>query len=112
MTPEVRKLLEDMRQAIEDIAAFTGDKSIEDFRADKQLRRAVERSFEITGEALSQLRKLDEPLATGISEFRKIIGFRNVLIHGYGAIDDDKTWDIVQHDLPVLSREVRQLLAS
>jgi uncharacterized protein with HEPN domain len=52
MTPEALKLLEDMREAADDVASFTADKSVDDYRADKQLRRAVERSFEIIGEAL------------------------------------------------------------
>jgi uncharacterized protein with HEPN domain len=65
-----------MREAAEDVAAFTAGKSVDDYRADKQLRRAVERSFEIVGEALSQLRKLDPHSAAHFSESRKIIGFR------------------------------------
>ena len=93
-----------------DVAAFTAGKSVDDYRADKLLRRGVERSFEIIGEALSQLRKRDEPLADRISESRKIVAFRNILIHSYGAIDDGKTWDIVQSDLPVLRRELDSLL--
>jgi uncharacterized protein with HEPN domain len=111
MTPEARKLLEDMREAAADVASFTTGKSIDGYRVDKQLRRAVERSFEIIGEALTQLRKLDQPTADRISESRKIISFRNILIHNYGAIDDDKTWDIVQNDLPVLRGELDALLA-
>jgi uncharacterized protein with HEPN domain len=83
----------------------------QDYLDDRLLRRAVERSFEIVGEALSQLRKIDEPMATSISDYRKIIGFRNVLIHGYGTVDDELTWSIVEHDLPVLRRELDALLA-
>lgn len=45
MTPEAHKLLEDMREAADDVAAFTAGRSVDDYRADKQLRRAVERSF-------------------------------------------------------------------
>ncbi len=81
-----------------------------DYRADRQLRRAVERSFEIAGEALSQLRKIDEASADRISESRKIIAFRNLLIHGYGAIDDEKTWDIIDQDLPTLLAELGTIL--
>jgi uncharacterized protein with HEPN domain len=111
MKPEARKLLEDMRESADDAASFTKGKSIDDYRGDKLLRRAVERSFEILGEALAQLRKHDAAIADSISESRKIIGFRNVLIHGYCAVDDGKTWDIVQNDLPVLRRELEALLA-
>src|SRR5438876_11582988 len=105
MTPEALKPLEDMREAADDVATFTAGKSVDDYRADKQLRRAVGRRFEIIGEALWQLRKVDATSADRISESRKIVAFRNVLIHGYGAIDAGKTWDIVQSDLPVLRRE-------
>jgi uncharacterized protein with HEPN domain len=34
-----------------------------------------------------------------------------VLIHGYGAIDDGKTWDIVRRDLPILRAELKLLLS-
>lgn len=110
MTPEARKLLEDMRDAAADVATFTAGKSLDLYLADRQLRRAVERSFEIVGEALSQLRKIDEPLATSFTDYRKIISFRNVLIHGYGKVDDRLTWAIIETDLPVLMSELRKLL--
>src|SRR4051812_40568450 len=98
MTPEARKLLEDMRDAADDVAGFTAGKSLQAYLADRLLRRAVERSFEIVGEALSQLNKLDPALATSISDYRKIISFRNVLIHGYGKVDDELTWAIIESD--------------
>jgi uncharacterized protein with HEPN domain len=109
MTPEAQKLLEDMRSAAADIADFTSGKSLDDYLSDKQLRRAVERSFEILGEALGQLRKLDEKLAAEITDSRKIISFRNVLIHGYGYVDDTKTWDIVQRSIPALRAELQRV---
>lgn len=99
-----------MRDAAGDIASFTEKRELADYCADKQLRWSVERGFEIIGEALTQLRKFDQPLAECIAEHRKIISFRNILIHGYGQIDHGRTWDIVQHDLPVLRRQLNELL--
>lgn len=64
----------------------------------------------IVGEALSKLRKIDEPLATSFTDYRKIISFRNVLIHGYGKVDDELTWAIIETDLPVLTSELRAVL--
>jgi uncharacterized protein with HEPN domain len=110
MRPESRKLLVDMHDAADEIAAFTQNKSLEDYLANKQLRRAVERGFEIVGEALTQLSKFDPSLANRISEHRKIISFRNVLIHGYSQISHFRTWAIVEQSLPVLRRELAQLL--
>ena len=99
-----------MRLAAEKIARFTAGKSIDQYRDDDQLRWSVERGFEIVGEALAQLRKIDPTLAERITDWQAIIGFRNVLIHGYSAIDHKKTWDIVQSELPVLRNELNQLM--
>jgi len=74
------------------------------------LRAAVEREFEIIGEALAQLTKLDPGLATRISQHRTIIDFRNILIHGYAEVDDRLVWDVLETKLPVLRREVDALL--
>jgi uncharacterized protein with HEPN domain len=74
------------------------------------LRAAVEREFEIIGEALAGLARLDEDLVSGISEYRRIIAFRNILIHGYAEIDDRLVWDIVESKLPILRREVAALI--
>ena len=110
MTPETLKLLTDMREAATDVANFVTGKTIEQYRTDKQLRMAVERGFEIIGEALSRLRKIDPTTAERITDWRAIIGFRNVLIHAYGVIDHAKTWDIAQTELPTLQRELDQLI--
>lgn len=110
MRPEVKKYLVDMLEAAADIAEFVQGKNFEQFSKDKQLRMAVERAFEILGEALSQTRKLDPALAESIKDWKAIIGFRNVLIHGYGQIDHAKTWDVVQSELPALVRRLRELL--
>jgi uncharacterized protein with HEPN domain len=74
------------------------------------LRSAVERQFEIVGEALGQLAKLDESLASRIHEYRRIIAFRNILIHGYAEVDNRLVWDIVESKLPTLRQQVASFL--
>jgi len=86
------------------------NKQFEDYRSNTMLRAAVERQFEIIGEALSQLARLDEALVERISEHRRIIAFRNILIHGYADVDDRLVWDVIQGKLPVLRREVEALV--
>ena len=63
------------------------------------VRSAVERKFEIIGEALAQLAKREPEIANRIPNFREIISFRNILIHGYAAIDDDRVYRITQGSL-------------
>ena len=74
------------------------------------LRAAVERELSIIGEALTQLAKSDPELSGGISEHRRIIAFRNILIHGYADVDDRLVWGVVETKLPLLSREIEALL--
>ena len=81
MRLESKKLLFDMQRAAQLIAQFTTGKTETDYHSDAMLRSAVERQFEIIGEALGKLHKLDPATAMRISEHRRIISFRNVLIH-------------------------------
>lgn len=111
MPHDPRKLLEDMRLASDRVQRFTTGIAWADYENNEMLRSAVERQFEIMGEALSRLLKLDATFASGITEHRRIIGFRNILIHGYDAIDDAVVWDVVTKDLPTFLREVEVLLS-
>ena len=111
MRPEARKHLHDMRQAIELLREFTGGKTFADYERDAMLRAAVEREFSIIGEAMTQLASTDEAIAERISEFRRIIAFRNVLVHGYAAVDDRLVWNVLEDSLPTLAREIEALLA-
>lgn len=74
------------------------------------MRSAVERQFEVIGEALAQLDKVDHETAIKISEHHRIIAFRNVLIHGYAQIDHRLVWGVLDSKLPTLLQEVEDLL--
>ena len=74
------------------------------------LRAAVERQFEVIGEATAQLARRDEALVARIGEYRRIIAIRNTLIHGYANVDVRLVWDVVETKLPILRRDVEELL--
>lgn len=111
MRREVKKYLFDMQQAVMLLTSFTHGKSFADFTADALLRSGVERQFEIVGEALTHLAKEDAEVAGSISDFRRIIAFRNILIHGYADVDHRLVWDVVETKLPVLEAQLHELLA-
>ena len=110
MRLEVKKYLFDMRSAAELLAKFTVGKSFRDYQRDPMLRAAVERKFEVIGEAVAKLARLDESIADRISVYQRIIAFRNVLIHGYADVDDRLVWDVVKTNLPTLRHEIEALL--
>jgi len=112
MRPEARKYLYDIQKACELIGRFTSGKTFVDYSTDALLRSGVERQFEIIGEALSQMLKIDPSLAGHVTETRRIIAFRNILIHGYAAVSDEVVWDVLRVDLPTLRKEVAGLLES
>jgi uncharacterized protein with HEPN domain len=106
MELEVKKLIYDLDQAIDFIINFTSGKRLADYQGDVLLRSAVERQFEIMGEALNRLKKVDLGTLARISEYQRIISFQNVLVHGYDIISDEIVWDIVKHKLPGLRQEI------
>ena len=103
--------MEDIRYSVELIIEFTQGKTREDYATDALLRSGVERQFEVIGKALNRLSKSDSKIAENITHSRRIISFRNILIHGYDMLDHNVVWDVVLQDLPVLRSEVETLLS-
>ncbi len=89
---------------------FAHGKSLDDYQADPLLRSAVERQLQIAGEALVQLSRTAPEIAQRLPEHRRIIGFRNILVHGYADVDDRLVWDILQTKLPTLLEAALALL--
>ena len=110
MRLETRKYLYDMQHAAALLREFTSNKTFADYERDAMLRAAVEREFEVIGEAMTQLARVDEGVAASIQGYQRIIAFRNVLIHGYADVDDRLVWDVLETSLPTLAREIDLLL--
>jgi uncharacterized protein with HEPN domain len=110
MRPDPRKYLWDAQQAAQLIRDFSRDRSFADYRADQMLRSAVERQFEIIGEALNQLSKAAPEIAAQVPELSRIVAFRNILIHGYATVDDMLVWQLLSEKLPSLEQAITSLL--
>jgi uncharacterized protein with HEPN domain len=100
----------DAHRAARAIVEFTRSKTFEEFTGDLLVRSAVERQFEIIGEALTQLAKIDPKLAAKVPERPHIVAFRNILIHDYDVIDHANVWRMIHENLPALERTLKALL--
>ncbi len=105
-----RGYLWDVKDAATAILGFVADLESAAYAGSELVHSAVERKFEIVGEALSALAKTDSKIANRIPDFRQMIAFRNVLIHGYATVDHERVWEVIKDDLPKLLQIVTVLL--
>ena len=88
MERDPRAYLWDVQQAANAIEQFVAGLDAAGYAQNALVRAAVERQFEIIGEALNRLSKISPDLARRVPELREIVGFRNVLIHGYATVSE------------------------
>ena len=110
MRRDARALLWDVNSAAASISEFLEGMTAESYAASPLVHSAVERKFEIIGEALAALVQLDPELAKRIPDVRQIIAFRNLLIHGYATIDHSRVWRIAQTFLPALKTAIATMI--
>jgi uncharacterized protein with HEPN domain len=102
--------LEDIEHYADAAVRFMSGYSLEQYLADEKTRSAVERALEICGEAMNHLHKIAPAIADSIPHSRAIIGFRNILAHGYAELDHNKVYDIAVKYAPELLVAVRKAL--
>lgn len=104
--------IEDAVRAGEAVIGFLGESTLEEYVSNEVLASAVERQFEILGEALSRALRGEPKLAEAIPEVHDVIGFRNVLAHGYDVLQDETVFNHARSDVPALLDRLRDLLGS
>ena len=101
-------LLEDIMLAIQKISRYTSQMDRDAFLSDDLVIDAVARNLEIIGEAARQLPE-DFRRAHAQIPWTQIGGLRNRIVHDYFGLDLEIIWEIIQHDLPELEKQVRAL---
>lgn len=107
MTEKGLKYLYDILKAIELIEEFTSSvNSYNDYVSDLKTQSAVERQLGIIGEAVNKFDSIHPDLS--LENSKKIVGFRNRLIHAYDAVDSSMIWVIIKRHLSPLKEEIIQ----
>jgi uncharacterized protein with HEPN domain len=110
MQRDPRAFLWDVREAALAIQSFVTGMDLAAYADNAMAQAAVERKFEVIGEALNQLAKVDSSAAAHIPDLPQIVAFRNQLIHGYATVNVSTVWNIAQNALPSLLDAVQALL--
>lgn len=110
MSREWRLYVTDMKACCERVIEYTAGLGREEFLSRRLVYDATLRNLELLGEAARNVPEKARALAPGIP-WRRIVGVRNVLIHGYLGIDDDIIWDIVRNEIEKLLMALEKLEA-
>lgn len=101
--------VEDAIKACVLISQFIQGMRKEDFYTDAKTKAAVEREIEIIGEALNRIKAIDSDILARIDNWREIIGFRNVIAHGYDVVEDEIVWESIINDIPLLLSQLKDM---
>ncbi|MCY4005895.1 MAG: DUF86 domain-containing protein, partial [Rhodobacteraceae bacterium] len=96
--------LRDIDRAAGLIESFIDELDYSGFAANDMAISAVERQFITIGEAISRLHRIAPEVSARIPKMREIVDFRNVLTHGYDAIDHELVWRSANRELPALRK--------
>lgn len=112
MDREMRKYLQDILSAIDEIESFVAQypRRYDIFCNTPMLLRAVQMNIAIIGEATNRILKKDENIS--ITNARKIVNTRNYVIHGYDSLRNEILWAIVIKNLPLLKAEVEAIIGA
>jgi uncharacterized protein with HEPN domain len=112
MERDPRTFLWDARESADAITQFIAGRTIRQYLDDPMLRAAVERHFEIIGEALNRLLQTYPEIAAKVPDLKQAVAFRDLLIHGYAIVDSAIVWRTTQEDLPKLRKAIAELLTA
>lgn len=109
MSRNPRLYLDDILLSCNKIQRYTTGLSLELFKQNDLIYDAVLRNLEIIGEAAKSVPdeiRLKYPSV----EWRKIMGFRDIVAHHYFSMSDNIVWDVVENKIPELSTQIAQIL--
>ena len=106
-----RNRLEDILSYAQNIITFVKGMTFDEFVADRRTYYSVAYNITIIGEASNMLTRHFRDTYAELP-WRQIVDMRNVMVHGYLQMSDQKIWDTVVIDIPVLQRQVEAYMAN
>ena len=108
MRRSLEQYLGDILGALTHLDQFLAGVSFEQYSNTPLIYRATEREFTIIGEAVRQMEYHFPEVRGRVEHIRRIVDFRNFIIHEYSHVDDAAVWETAVHDAPVLRSQVEK----
>jgi len=105
---EYKLYLLDIENAIGKIQEYVKDLDFDAFKADSKTFDSVLYNIQVIGEAANKMPGEIREKHTAI-DWRGIIGMRNVIVHGYFAVEPDTVWKTVRESLPILLEQILEI---
>ncbi len=102
-------LLLDMLLACRKLLRFTQDLTEDQFESDELVQSAVMRELQVLGDASRLVTDATKTQYPAIP-WRAIAGMRNRIVHAYFDVRLEVLWDTIQHEVPVLSHDLAQIV--
>ena len=106
-----RLYLTDILEASDAISAFVAGCSKDAFFESELIRSAVLHKLTVIGEAAARVTanlRLEQPEVP----WSDVVGFRNIAVHAYFAVDWSIVWIAATEEVPKLRRQVAEILKS
>jgi uncharacterized protein with HEPN domain len=107
---DVRAFLWDIEKTCRDLDTIVAGKTFQDYLTNAGIRMAVERGFEILGEAMRNVVEQRPDFAQRFSDPSGVISFRNRVAHEYWRVISDVVWAALHDDVPILREQATSLL--
>ena len=101
--------LQDIQNSVTKIFKYTTNIDYQEFVSNDMVKDAVERNFEIIGEAVKNLSEDFRNKYPNIP-FKQIAGMRDKLIHDYFGVDYEIVWKTIQDKLPEFNSDIEKLI--
>ncbi len=111
MSRDYRLYLDDIVESAARVERYTQGLSLAEFQDSDMAHDAVLHNLLVIGEAVKNIPVEVRDRYPDVA-WRAIAGLRDVIAHGYFGLIDETIWDIVQHEMPPLLKQMRAIIAA